>query len=227
MRGFKSYPWKLTEDEIATLLESVPKESLADLETQDSIIAANSKTKPKKKYRFLEIFEKANLTHKVGLTNLVNRADANKLAHKKFRALSTMLQQRPALQTNRIKEAIAMSPFLEEFFQSPRMTVVPVTEDKGIIAVSPSDLSPLAKQETIKMQLLEEVLSKMQMVTASIDLTKIKRSNLQQLTSSLSNLVKVYQSFKGDSSPSSIVQVNIKHMTLEQKRELSQKTAEK
>jgi hypothetical protein len=201
------YPWGLTQDDVETLMEAgdVPDGT---------------------QYPFIELVDRADMAKKMGLDKISNRKIANNKAYQRIRYLAIMLQKHPGMFTGTMRLYADQWPFLKMFFTTKSIRVLSAGEDREVTLVQTSEHSPLAKEETIKMELREEILDKIQMVVRSISEKKITKSELGTLTKSLENLMKAWSIFKGESTQSKLITINIAKMSLEQKKEASRRSAE-
>lgn len=224
--NFKGYPWELEEKEVLTLLCAFPKQVIT---REDVIMAKENDIDLKPQYVFLDAFLVSGLYDKCRFRSIHkdNPAEGDRMAYMKFRQLVRILERHPSLYTPEMKDTVSSNPILQEFFTVKKMkikgSIVP-PKDPNMPVVS--ELSPLARQETVKLDITNQLIDKIQMIVGYITPSKIKAASLGNLTKSLENLMKAYSMFKGESSPQTFIQMNIKELTLQEKRNLSNKMAE-
>jgi len=84
-------------------------------------------------------------------------------------------------------------------------------------------LNPLVREESIKQDIMAGLLDRMQLVMSEMTPKKIRGATFYNLSKGMESLMKAYNMFRNESSNNAILQINIKNMTLEEKRELSNK----
>lgn len=203
-------PWGFDDKDLQLLFDAAPVGKLEDL-TID--------------YPFLELFERSGLIDKIGIGKLVNRQQANVKAYQKLKYLVEVMKRHPGFYTDSLKASINGSEFWERFFEKRSISIIKAGE-KVLALPTPVQGSPLGRLETIKTEINEELIDKMQMILRSLTSHKIQKAEMGQLTKGLENLMKVYNMLKGEVSGSRLIQVNIKNMTLQEKREASLKSVE-
>lgn len=211
-KGMITIPWSLKERDLELLLEAGPQGQVEEIMEETP---------------YLSIFERAGLDEKLQLRNLVNKTEANKKAYQKLRYLAIVLTKNPGLYTQTMRELIEGSPFWTKFLISKRMDLVKST-GQTLLQVLPKEveMSPLGREETIKTEIQEELINKIQMTLRSLTASKISKAEMGTLTKGLENLMKVYSLFKGEGNGGKFLQINIGKMTLAEKREASLRAAD-
>jgi hypothetical protein len=209
-----TYPWHLKEKEVEDILSFFPK-----IQFKEEGGKAND---------YLDLFFLSKTNQQVGLRpyHLKNRQIGNKLSYGKARMMVQRLAAHPYLITDNMQVIIDESEFLKNIIGTKSMKLVPAGDNKEVAIVeSTNDFSPLVQMETVKADIMENLLDKMQAVLHAITSGKIMRASPGTLSKMLSDMMKSYMMFKGETSPKSFLQININSMNLQQKRELSQKSS--
>ncbi len=212
-KGLIELPWGLSPQDLEIIFESGPRGNIDSLQVD---------------YPYLEIIGRAGMARKLGLEKLVNKGQGNKKAYQKIKYLVQVLNRHPGFYTPKLKETIKDSEFWSKFLATRSFSVVKSNDQEILkIQATPRSLeeSPLGRLETIKTEMHEELLDKMQMILRSLTSGKIARAEMGQLTKGLENLMKVYQMFKGEARAGKLIQINIGSMTLQQKKEASLKAS--
>ena len=222
--GHLNIPWGIKEVEVEKMLLECPREKFwigdnpLDIKPEFNVSRL-----------YIDIFVRSGMSEKAGFTYYLTNVDVaqgNRLARNKFAYLMRLLKQHPSLLSINAKQIIASSEFLRYVMGDKYIKYMPIkgSKSKASIAVlSSNNISPLARQEIVKQDIMENLLDRMQQVVHEMTVNKIKSSNLGTLSKAMENMVKTYNMFKGESAPSALIQVNIKNMTLQEKRELSSK----
>jgi hypothetical protein len=123
------------------------------------------------------------------------------------------------LQQGMRRKALVLTPGITK--------LVPAGDGQMQVVIEPASdtISPLVRIEAVKTDILENLIDKMQAMLSAMGTEKIRRASLGTLSKSFENLMKGYTMFKGEASSKSYLQVNIGTLNLQQKKELSLKTA--
>ena len=202
------YPWGLNAEQIERLLECCGKER--PFPYAEGVL--ESKLIEKLRIKSWERDEKSYLDKKCA---------------KKIKYLLIGISCHPSICTPRMREIIETSPTFKGEVPVKRTEVVTLGNNEvTIINGDHEDVSPLAREEEVKTDILSNLLDKTQMVLDQLTLAKTKRMSGSQMTRSVEGLVHSYTLFKGEVKATPI-HVNIGKLTLNQKRELSQNLGSK
>jgi hypothetical protein len=204
-KGVLGYPWDLREKEVTALLASLD-------ETKENPC--------------LNAIKESSLMRKLGIRSYEysHPEVGEKKANSKVRYLMIALSQHPSLVTKEMKETIGQKESLKKLYVERRFEIVKKPAgDVMILNHQDSEVTPLAKEEEIKIDIMENMLDKMQIILNNLSPRKIQVSSLGTLSKSLENLMKSYTMFKGEIGPRTFNQININNLNLQQKKELSLK----
>jgi hypothetical protein len=206
------FPWKLTEQEVVTLLSLL------------------SKALEGEQYPYLLAVTRSGLANKMKLRKYEQETGrkGNLKCWSKIKYLMDGLNHHPGLMTTNLRTLIEGTPDLAKMYQHKTYEVVKPVTGNEVMILNKSDgqVSPLVHEEETKTNIMENILDKMQIVLDNISVKKIQSSNFGALSKGLENLMKSYQMFKGEVGSKTLMQVNIGNLTLEQKRDLSRNMAE-
>lgn len=196
------YPWGFNEDQVERLL------------------VACGKVRP---FPYAEGVMESGLNDKMGIKawETDEKDYLDKKCKKKVKYLLMGLRIHPAICTPKMRDAIKASPVLSDEVELGKVEVVALGNNQvSVINGKNDEVSPLAREESTKTDILGGLLDKTQMILDQLTLGRVKRMSGSQMTRSLEGLVKSYTIFKGEVKATPI-QVNIGRLTLNQKRDLS------
>jgi len=199
------YPWGLREKEVMKIFENI---------------------KPEENNFWIKSIKDTKICRKLGIRNyyIKHEEEGDKRAFQKVRYLMIVLSQHPSLVTQEMKKVIQDNESLKKLYVERKFEIVKKpTGDVLILNKQDSEVTPLAREEEIKIDIMENMLDKMQIILNNLSVRKIQVSSLGTLSKSLENLMKSYTMFKGEIGPRTFNQININNLNLEQKKELSLK----
>lgn len=196
------YPWEFNEEQVERLLECCGKD---------------------REFPYAEGVTESKLTQKMGFKSWEEgeKDYFNKKCKKKVKYLIMGLRAHPAICTPRMREIIKDSKVLNDGIEIAKTEIVALgNQEVTVINGSDEEARPMVREETVKTDILEQLLDKTVMILDQITLGRVKKMSGSQMTRSIEGLVKSYTIFKGEVKATPI-HVNIGRLTLNQKRELS------